>query len=196
MLAFYVQVRYPHDLEWVTIDVCEDRRKASTLAADAFRHITNSEGKSAMQVRVIHGPDLVREGGQDAVNHAAADLWQQQRLWPPKGGRGDAPGEGQGAHRGGRGVSSPFLPLDRQLATPRAFARPPAARLVATGGTAAFACRGTGRRRGLVRPVSGRASGQPEGVLWPTERSPSGSAAQRDIAPPPAARPHPIRVIW
>lgn len=79
MIAFYVQVRYPHDLEWVTIDVCEDRRKASRLAADAFRHITNREGKSAMQVRVIHGPDLVREGGQDAVNHAAFDLWKHTK---------------------------------------------------------------------------------------------------------------------
>ena len=78
MIAYYVQMRYPHDLEWVTIDVCEDRRAAARLAADAFRHITNSDGKSAMQVRVIHGPDLVREGGQDAVNHAAADLWQRK----------------------------------------------------------------------------------------------------------------------
>jgi hypothetical protein len=79
VIAFYVQVRYPHDLEWVTIDVCEDRRAASRLAGDAFRHSTNSEGKGAMQVRVICGPDLVREGGQDAVNHAAFDLWKHTK---------------------------------------------------------------------------------------------------------------------
>ena len=77
MIAYYVQVRYPHDLEWVTLDVCEDRRRAASLAGDAFRHVTNSQGKSAMQVRVISGPALVHEGGQDAVNHAALDLWQR-----------------------------------------------------------------------------------------------------------------------
>jgi hypothetical protein len=70
--AYYVQVRYPHGVEWVTLDVCEDRRGASRLAGDAFRHVTNSEGKGAMQVRVICGPDLVREGRPGrGVNHAA-----------------------------------------------------------------------------------------------------------------------------
>ncbi len=73
MIAYYVQVRYPNDLEWVTIDVCEDRRGAARLAGDAFRHGTNSQGKSAMPVRVITGPGLVREGGPDAVNHAAGE---------------------------------------------------------------------------------------------------------------------------
>jgi hypothetical protein len=77
--GYYVQVRYPHESEWVTIDVCEDRRGASTLASEAFRHLTNSLGDGATQVRVISMPDLVREGGQDAVNHAAFDLWKHTK---------------------------------------------------------------------------------------------------------------------
>lgn len=86
MIAYYVQVRYPHDLEWVTLDVCEDRRGAARLAGDAFRHVTNSQGKSAMQVRVITGPGLVREGGQDAINDVARDLWQRREPLVVEGG--------------------------------------------------------------------------------------------------------------
>ncbi len=79
VIAYYAQVRYPHDVEWVTIDVCEDRHAASTLAGEAFRHLTNSRGEAAMQVRVISTPDLVREGGQDAINHATVALWQRHK---------------------------------------------------------------------------------------------------------------------
>ena len=72
---FYVQVRYPHDTEWVAVDVAEDRPTACRLAGEAFRHRANAAGELPSQVRVASAPDLLAEGGQDALNRAAAALW-------------------------------------------------------------------------------------------------------------------------
>jgi hypothetical protein len=79
VIAYHAQVRYPSDVDWVTIDVSEDRRKAAALGSEAYRYLTNARGERATQVRVIGAPDLVREGGQDAANHVPRDLWQQHK---------------------------------------------------------------------------------------------------------------------
>jgi hypothetical protein len=84
--GYYVQMRYPHDPAWVTIEATEHRSAAATLAGEAFRHLTNSRGQGATQVRVISTPDLVRKGGHDAVNHAALDLWHHHKPLGAEGG--------------------------------------------------------------------------------------------------------------
>jgi hypothetical protein len=66
--VYYVQVRRGADpADWVTVDVAEDRREAARLAAAA------AGGRGA--VRVIGSAELLRQGGQDAINRAAIDLW-------------------------------------------------------------------------------------------------------------------------
>jgi hypothetical protein len=78
MVGYYVQVRYPHQPVWVTIDVTESRRAAAAIAGRALRHHANSRGVTPTQVRVIATADLVRQGGQEAINRAAVDLWQRE----------------------------------------------------------------------------------------------------------------------
>ena len=70
----------------MTTGATHDRRAAAALAGEAFRHLTNSRGQGATQVRVISTPDLVRTGGQDAVNHAALDLWHHHKPLGAEGG--------------------------------------------------------------------------------------------------------------
>jgi hypothetical protein len=67
--VYYVQVRTDSDpvSGWVAVDVAEDKREASRLAAAAV-------GASG-PVRVIGSAELLRQGGQDAINRAAVDLW-------------------------------------------------------------------------------------------------------------------------
>jgi anti-sigma B factor antagonist len=71
----YVQVRYPHGEHWVAVGVTDDRREAAAVAAVVFRERANSSGEAPSQVRVIDASRLVAEGGQEAINRAAADLW-------------------------------------------------------------------------------------------------------------------------
>ncbi|HEY3766386.1 MAG TPA: STAS domain-containing protein [Gaiellales bacterium] len=73
----YVQVRYPHAEEWIAVDVTEERREAAKAASLVFRELTNSDGLPPNQVRVIDAERLMAEGGQDAINRAAADLWSR-----------------------------------------------------------------------------------------------------------------------
>ncbi len=73
----YVQVRYPHAEEWIAVDVTEERREAAKAASLVFRELTNADGLPPNQVRVIDAERLMAEGGQDAINRAAADLWNR-----------------------------------------------------------------------------------------------------------------------
>ena len=70
--VYYVQVfrQSDADADWVTVDVAEDKRAAAQLAAAAARG-QDDPGR----VRVIASAELLRRGGQDAINRAARDLW-------------------------------------------------------------------------------------------------------------------------
>ena len=70
--VYYVQVRREsHPIgEWVAVDVAEDKREAARIAAIAARALAEPA-----PVRVIGSAELLRDGGQDAINRAAVDLW-------------------------------------------------------------------------------------------------------------------------
>ena len=73
--VYYVQVLSDADqAEWATVDVTEDRREAAQIAAAAARDAREGTGDPA-RVRVIGSTELLRHGGQDAINRAARDLW-------------------------------------------------------------------------------------------------------------------------
>jgi len=70
--VYYVQMRresYPV-ADWVAVDVAEDKREAARIAAIAVRALAEPA-----PVRVVGSADLLRDGGQDAINRAAVDLW-------------------------------------------------------------------------------------------------------------------------
>ncbi len=77
--VYYVQViRDPDPAgDWVTVDVAEDRREAAQIAAAAARRYQGGHADPA-RVRVIGSAELLRRGGQDAVNRAARDLWETE----------------------------------------------------------------------------------------------------------------------
>jgi hypothetical protein len=70
--VYYVQVRREsHPVaDWVAVDVAEDKREAARIAAIAVRALAEPA-----PVRVIGSAELLRHGGQDAINRAAVDLW-------------------------------------------------------------------------------------------------------------------------
>jgi hypothetical protein len=70
--VYYVQIIRHRDADaaWVTVDVAEDKREAAQLAAAAARR-HDDPGR----VRVMASAELLRKGGQDAINRAARDLW-------------------------------------------------------------------------------------------------------------------------
>jgi hypothetical protein len=72
--VYYVQVLRHSDPAWVTVDVSEDRREAAQIAAAAARGHWDGEREPA-RVRVMASAELLRRGGQDAINRAARDLW-------------------------------------------------------------------------------------------------------------------------
>jgi hypothetical protein len=74
--VYYVQVRRESDpaAAWVTVDVSEDRRDAAHIAAAAARGQWDGREQPA-RVRVMASAELLRRGGQDAINRAARDLW-------------------------------------------------------------------------------------------------------------------------
>jgi len=71
--VYYVQVRREsHPVPgWVAVDVAEDKRDAARIAATAVRALAEPA-----PVRVIGSAELLRDGGQDAINRAAVDLWE------------------------------------------------------------------------------------------------------------------------
>jgi hypothetical protein len=74
--VYYVQVHRdaapPGD--WIAVDVAEDKREAARIAAGAVRGFQDARGEPA-RVRVIGSTELLRQGGQEAINRAARDLW-------------------------------------------------------------------------------------------------------------------------
>jgi hypothetical protein len=82
--GFYVQVRYPRAERWLTVAVSSEREVAARLAGDMYRNLRNDVGDSPVQIRIAPEPKLRREGGDDAINEAAADLWRraQSQAWP------------------------------------------------------------------------------------------------------------------
>ena len=75
--GFYVQVRYPHAERWETVAVSATRGVAAKLAGDMYRDLRNEAGQSPGQVRIASDDLLRREGGDAAVQRAAADLWRR-----------------------------------------------------------------------------------------------------------------------
>jgi len=75
--GFYVQVRYPHAERWETVAVSAARGVAAKLAGDMYRDLRNEAGQSPGQVRIASDDLLRREGGEAAVQRAAADLWRR-----------------------------------------------------------------------------------------------------------------------
>lgn len=75
--GFYVQVRYPHAERWETVAVSATRGVAAKLAGDMYRDLRNEAGQSPGQVRIASDDLLRREGGEAAVQRAAADLWRR-----------------------------------------------------------------------------------------------------------------------
>jgi hypothetical protein len=73
----YVQVRYSREERWVAVDVAEYRRDAAWAAGRVFVASTNPVAVIPLQVRIASAAKLLDEGGQEAVNRAAADLWQR-----------------------------------------------------------------------------------------------------------------------
>jgi hypothetical protein len=75
--GFYVQVRYPHAERWDTVAVSATRGVAAQLAGGMYRDLRNAAGQSPGQVRIASDDLLRREGGDVAVQRAAADLWRR-----------------------------------------------------------------------------------------------------------------------
>jgi hypothetical protein len=82
--VYYVQILRQNDAEaaWVTVDVAEDKRDAARLAASAARRHDDPA-----RVRVMASAELLRTGGQDAINRAARDLWAAGNGGTGDGGR-------------------------------------------------------------------------------------------------------------
>jgi hypothetical protein len=73
--VYYVQVVLDADpADWVTVEVAEDKREAAQIAAAAARGPRRGND-APPRVRVIGSAELLRRGGQDAINRAARDLW-------------------------------------------------------------------------------------------------------------------------
>jgi hypothetical protein len=71
----YVQVRYPHGERWLAVvNMVETRRAAARIAGDVYADRLDASGRAPTQVRVITTSNLMREGGQAAVDRAVADI--------------------------------------------------------------------------------------------------------------------------
>jgi hypothetical protein len=70
----YVQVRYPHGGRWVTVAVSDSRTSAARIAANTYRERHDPQGQTPSQVRVVSAAQLVREGGEQELRIAEAEL--------------------------------------------------------------------------------------------------------------------------
>ena len=73
-MGHYVQVRYPDGGRWVTVAVSDTRNSAATVAANAYRERLDPRGQAASQVRIVSSAQLVREGGEQELRIADAEL--------------------------------------------------------------------------------------------------------------------------
>jgi hypothetical protein len=78
----YVQVRYPQGGRWVTVAVSDSRAGAARVAADAYREHCNPRGETPTQVRIVSATQLVREGGEQEIHIADAELVTASRSRP------------------------------------------------------------------------------------------------------------------
>ena len=72
--GYYVQVRYPQGLRWVTVALSEGRRDAASLAADAYRHLPDARGFPPVGVRLVSATNLRGEDGLAVAIRAAGDI--------------------------------------------------------------------------------------------------------------------------
>jgi hypothetical protein len=79
---YYVQVRYPHGLKWVTVSMASTRGAASAAAAVAYEGLVNAGGEVPRQCRIVSAGQLVREDGERGVRIADVDI--ARRADPPK----------------------------------------------------------------------------------------------------------------
>lgn len=85
--GYYVQVRYPQGLRWVTVALSEGRQDAASLAADAYRHLPDARGRVPMGVRLVSATDLRGEDGLAVAIRAAGDILRGRgRSLPQAGG--------------------------------------------------------------------------------------------------------------
>ncbi len=70
----YVQVRYPQGGRWVTVAVSDTRTSAARVAANAYRERHDPQGQAPCQVRIVSAAQLVREGGEQELRIADAEL--------------------------------------------------------------------------------------------------------------------------
>ena len=69
----YVQVRYPQGGRWVTVS--DTRTSAARIAASVYRERHDPRGRVAVcQVRIVSAAQLVREGGEQELGIADAEL--------------------------------------------------------------------------------------------------------------------------
>ena len=73
-MGHYVQVRYPQGGRWVTVAVSDTRNSAATVAANAYRERHDPRGQVPSQVRIVSSAQLVREGGEQELRIADAEL--------------------------------------------------------------------------------------------------------------------------
>jgi hypothetical protein len=73
-MGHYVQVRYPQGGRWVTVAVSDTRESAATVAANAYRERHDPRGQTPSQVRIVSAAQLVREGGEQELRIADAEL--------------------------------------------------------------------------------------------------------------------------
>ena len=73
-MGHYVQVRYPDGGRWVTVAVSDTRNSAATVAANAYRERLDPRGQAPSQVRIVSSAQLVREGGEQELRIADAEL--------------------------------------------------------------------------------------------------------------------------
>jgi hypothetical protein len=76
----YMQVGYPQEVRWVTVYLSENRRAAADLAADAYQTVRNDRGRAPERLRLVSRGQLRREGGENAIRRAGADI--QRRAAP------------------------------------------------------------------------------------------------------------------
>ena len=69
----YVQVRYPQGGRWVTVAV-SDTRTSAAKSPPSIPGTARPAGQAPSQVRIVSAAQLVREGGEQELRIADAEL--------------------------------------------------------------------------------------------------------------------------
>ena len=78
--VYYVQVRYPHGRQWVTVAIADSRARASTIASQVFPGLLDAGGETPRQCRIVSSAQLVREGGEREVRLADGEIARRPDL--------------------------------------------------------------------------------------------------------------------